>query len=203
MSVIVSLKERTLRDALDYSCCRDLPKVLSDVVSGYWIEAIVLVKKRNGDATYAIAKRGGDGIIHYVKDFGRMSGINGLVSIHPYLFLDESLLGYTHKEIEAMTEEERVVVYDAAIARQRDNREYDMRNNYYEEPTEDLIEMKSQIESFQKEIDGTLMRTDTGVESMIDVEDMADVAKRKSSVILSATPTKKTKSKKASKKNAK
>lgn len=201
--MILSLKERTLRDALEYACCRDLPKIYCEgSEQGYWIEAIVLVKKCNGDMTYTIARRGGDGMIRYVKDFGRMSGINGLVSIHPYLYLDKSLLGYTEKELSALSDEERVKAYNDAILRQRENKECDMRNNYYEEPTEDAIELKEQIESLQTEIDGTLMRTDTGVETMVDVVDMADMANRKSSVILSAAIDKPAKAKKV-KKNTK
>ena len=79
----MDIKEQSLRLALSAAACRELPKAYRDG-SGFWIKAIVLVRKRNMTQSYALAERGADGVIRYVKDFGLMSQIEGLVSAMEY-----------------------------------------------------------------------------------------------------------------------
>lgn len=86
-----NIKDKSLRQALECSGCLELPKSNNDG-DGFWIRAIVLVRKRNCTSNYALAERRGDGCIIYTRDFGDMSPITGLLSVHPYLFLDERLI---------------------------------------------------------------------------------------------------------------
>ena len=96
----MDIKEQSLKLALEATACRELPKVYKDG-SGFWIKAIVLVRKRNHTQSYALAERRADGVIRYVKDFGLMSQIEGLVSVHPYVYFDEERFMHPYKSVEA------------------------------------------------------------------------------------------------------
>ena len=85
-----ALKEQSLSKALSSKGLAELPKQYRDGSDEYWLEAIVLVRKQNLTQSYCLAKRGADGKISYIDDFGMMSPISGLISIHPYLYLDRS-----------------------------------------------------------------------------------------------------------------
>lgn len=96
----MDIKEQSLKLALEATACRELPKAYKDG-SGFWIKAIVLVRKRNHTQSYALAERRADGVIRYVKDFGLMSQIEGLVSVHPYVYFDEERFMCPYKSAEA------------------------------------------------------------------------------------------------------
>lgn len=85
-----TLKEQSLSKALSSKGLAELPKQYRDGSDEYWLEAIVLVRKQNLTQSYCLAKRDADGKISYIDDFGMMSPISGLISIHPYLYLDRS-----------------------------------------------------------------------------------------------------------------
>ena len=85
-----ALKEQSLSKALSSKGLAELPKQYRDGSDEYWLEAIVLVRKQNLTQSYCLAKRDADGKISYIDDFGMMSPISGLISIHPYLYLDRS-----------------------------------------------------------------------------------------------------------------
>ena len=85
------LKEQSLSKALSAKGLPDLPKQYRDDCGEYWLEAIVLVRKLNMSQSYAVAKRGADGKIVYKADFGDVSPISGLISIHPYMYLNKSV----------------------------------------------------------------------------------------------------------------
>lgn len=84
----MDIKEESLKKALNATRIPELPKQDKGGDGKYWLEAIVLVRKRDCSLSYAIAKRGTDGKIFYTSDFGTMSPIIGLVSIHPYEYLN-------------------------------------------------------------------------------------------------------------------
>lgn len=96
----MDIKEQSLKLALEATACRELPKAYKDG-AGFWIKAIVLVRKRNQTQSYALAERRADGVIRYVKDFGLMSQIEGLVSVHPYVYFDEERFMCPYKSVEA------------------------------------------------------------------------------------------------------
>jgi len=81
-----SYKERTLREAMEAAGVRQLPPRCNP--SDIWIYAIVLVRKLDCTQNYALASRRGDGRIKVFRDFGRMSPIAGIASVHPYMYLD-------------------------------------------------------------------------------------------------------------------
>ena len=85
-----TLKEQSLSKALSSKGLAELPKQYRDGSDEYWLEAIVIVRKQNLTQSYCLAKRDADGKISYIDDFGMMSPISGLISIHPYLYLDRS-----------------------------------------------------------------------------------------------------------------
>lgn len=86
-----NIKDLSLSLALSDKCLSELPKQFRDDCGEYWLEAIVLVKKQNLSQSYAVAKRGADGRIEYKADYGDVSPIAGLISIHPYLYLDKHM----------------------------------------------------------------------------------------------------------------
>lgn len=54
-------------------------------------------QKKNLMNAYAIVEQRADGLIQYKKTFGRLSPIDGLISIHPYMYVDEEALGMAMK----------------------------------------------------------------------------------------------------------
>ena len=76
---------------------RELPKKLNPELGLTWILAIALIKKKNLMNAYAIVEQRADGLIEYKKTFGRLSPIDGLISIHPYMYVDEEALGMATK----------------------------------------------------------------------------------------------------------
>lgn len=91
------LEEETLSEALSFAKCKDLPKKFNPELGPTWILAIALIKKKNLMNAYAIVEQRADGLIQYKKTFGRLSPIDGLISIHPYMYVDEEALGIAMK----------------------------------------------------------------------------------------------------------
>ena len=87
------LEEETLSEALSFAKLKDLPKKFNPELGLTWILAIALIKKKNLMNAYAIVEQRADGLIQYKKTFGRLSPIDGLISIHPYMYVDEEALG--------------------------------------------------------------------------------------------------------------
>lgn len=86
---MTNIKEESLSKALSAKRIPDLPKQYREDSGEYWLEAIVLVRKLNMSQSYAVAKRDADGKISYTADFGDISPISGLISIHPYMYLNK------------------------------------------------------------------------------------------------------------------
>ena len=86
---MANIKEESLSRALSAKRIPDLPKQYREDSGEYWLEAIVLVRKLNMSQSYAVAKRDADGKISYTADFGDISPISGLISIHPYMYLNK------------------------------------------------------------------------------------------------------------------
>ena len=91
------LETDTLSEALSFARLRELPKKLNPELGLTWILAIALIKKKNLMNAYAIVEQRADGLIEYKKTFGRLSPIDGLISIHPYMYVDEEALGMATK----------------------------------------------------------------------------------------------------------
>lgn len=86
----MNIKENSLKRALTAKCLSELPKQFREDGGEYWLEAIILVRKRDGSQSYVSGKRSVDGKIIYTADYGEMSPIAGLISVHPYLYLDKN-----------------------------------------------------------------------------------------------------------------
>lgn len=84
----MQVKEKSLKDALNATRLLELPKQYRGENELFWLKAIALVKKRDATQSYCLTEHKADGRILYKKDFGTMSPITGLISIHPYLYLD-------------------------------------------------------------------------------------------------------------------
>lgn len=91
------LEEETLSEALSFARLKDLPKKFNPELGLTWILAIALIKKKNLMNAYAIVEQRAGGLIQYKKTFGRLSPIDGLISIHPYMYVDEEALGMAMK----------------------------------------------------------------------------------------------------------
>lgn len=91
------LETDTLSEALSFARVRELPKKFNPEFGLTWILAIALIKKKNLMNAYAIVEQRADGLIEYKKTFGRLSPIDGLISIHPYMYVDEEALGMATK----------------------------------------------------------------------------------------------------------
>ncbi len=84
----MQVKEKSLKDALNVARLLELPKQYSGDNEVFWLKAVALVRKRDATQSYCLIEHKADGRILYKKDFGTMSPITGLISIHPYLYLD-------------------------------------------------------------------------------------------------------------------
>ena len=91
------LETETLSEALSFARLKYLPKKFNPELGLTWILAIALIKKKNLMNAYAIVEHRADGLIQYKKTFGRLSPIDGLISIHPYMYVDEEALGMAMK----------------------------------------------------------------------------------------------------------
>lgn len=91
------LETETLSEALSFAKLKALPKKFNPELGLTWILAIALIKKKNLMNAYAIVEQRADGLIQYKKTFGRLSPIDGLISIHPYMYVDEEALGMAMK----------------------------------------------------------------------------------------------------------
>ncbi len=85
----MNIKEESLKKVLSELHIPELPKQAREDCGEYWLEAVVLVRKRDASQSYAVGKRGADGKIRYAADYGSMSQIVGLISIHPYMYLEK------------------------------------------------------------------------------------------------------------------
>lgn len=84
-------EQETLIDALAYCSLRDIPA--ADDGSGYWLEAIAKVAKRDGTKSYVYAVRNKTNLDIEIKvDFGTVSGIAFVVEYYPFEFLREEFL---------------------------------------------------------------------------------------------------------------
>ncbi len=91
------LEEETLSEALSFARVKELPKKFNPELGLTWILAIALIKKKNLMTAYAIVEQRADGLIQYRKTFGRLSPLDGLISIHPYMYVDEEAFGMARK----------------------------------------------------------------------------------------------------------
>lgn len=83
-----NIKELSLLDCLKWAGVPRLPEV--DDKENIWIRAIALVQKADGSQSYVVMGRD-DVLEHtYIKDFGNISLIREVLSIHPYDFLVEA-----------------------------------------------------------------------------------------------------------------
>lgn len=85
----MNIKEISLKRALTTKRLSELPKQFREDSGEYWLESIILTRKRDGTQSYAVGKRKADGKITYIADFGSMSPIAALLSVHPYLYLNK------------------------------------------------------------------------------------------------------------------
>lgn len=91
------LEENTLSEALTFARLKELPKKLNPELGLTWILAVALIKKKNLMTAYAIVEQRADGLIQYKKTFGRLSPIDGLLAIHPYMYVDDEALAMARK----------------------------------------------------------------------------------------------------------
>ena len=89
----MNIKEQSLALALQAAACFELPRAFNENGVEFWLKAIALVKKRNGTQSYCLVEHRYDGMVEYKQDFGLVSPICGLVSIHPYIMLDKNKYG--------------------------------------------------------------------------------------------------------------
>lgn len=91
------LEEETLSEALSFARVKELPKKFNPELGLTWILAIALIKKKSLMTAYAIVEQRADGLIQYRKTFGRLSPLDGLISIHPYMYVDNEALEMARK----------------------------------------------------------------------------------------------------------
>lgn len=93
-----TLKEKTLLDALSFVSLRTLPTKAEE--DDNYLSAIVEVVKVDGTTSYALQKTREDLTKYIAKDFGTISTIKEIVSIHPFEFLKEKYVfsGTTKEE---------------------------------------------------------------------------------------------------------
>lgn len=80
--------------ALSAANLRYLPAQRSDGDVRYWSKALVRVRKLGGSINFAIAHRGGDGIVRYTRDFGLMRPVVAILNIYPYQWVDYDVDGW-------------------------------------------------------------------------------------------------------------
>ena len=83
--------DKSLIEALSYCHLRELPKEASEYDS-IWIRAIAYVTKADTTKSYVLMDKAADGSYRIIKDFGTISNIVNVRSIHPFQFVSEDSL---------------------------------------------------------------------------------------------------------------
>lgn len=84
-------EKESLIDALAHCSLRDIPA--ADDGSGYWLEALARVAKRDGTKAYVYAVRNIDTLDIEIKiDFGTISGIAFVEEYYPFEFLRDEFM---------------------------------------------------------------------------------------------------------------
>lgn len=88
------IKENELMDALSFTGCPKLPRAVdvSKTQGKIWILAIAKVTKVDGSWSYAILKNDFGKRPRITKIFGSVAAVAGIKSVHPYMWLDMSLV---------------------------------------------------------------------------------------------------------------
>ena len=81
-----NIKEESLINALSYCDLRDLPKEWDK--ENVYLMCLALVSKADGTSSYVAMKKDINGEDKIMKDFGHISAIRNIESIHPYMYLD-------------------------------------------------------------------------------------------------------------------
>ena len=83
--------DKSLIDALSYCHLRELPQEASKY-DGIWIRAIAYVTKADTTKSYVLMDKAANGSHRIIKDFGTISNIVNVRSIHPLQFVSEDSL---------------------------------------------------------------------------------------------------------------
>lgn len=83
--------DKSLIDALSYCHLRELPQEASKY-DGIWIRAIAYVTKADTTKSYVLMDKSSNGSHRIIKDFGTISNIVNVRSIHPFQFVSEDSL---------------------------------------------------------------------------------------------------------------
>ena len=83
--------DKSLIEALSYCHLRELPQEASKY-DGIWIRAIAYVTKADTTKSYVLMDKAADGSYRIIKDFGTISNIVNVRSIHPFQFVSEDSL---------------------------------------------------------------------------------------------------------------
>lgn len=83
--------DKSLIEALSYCHLRELPKDASQYDS-IWIRAIAYVTKADATKSYVLMDKDAKGSHRIIKDFGTISPIVSVRSIHPFQFVAEEAL---------------------------------------------------------------------------------------------------------------
>ena len=83
--------DKSLIDALSYCHLRELPKDASQY-EGIWIRAIAYVTKADATKSYVLMDKAANGSHRIIKDFGTISNIVNVRSIHPFQFVSEECM---------------------------------------------------------------------------------------------------------------
>lgn len=133
-----TLKEKTLLDALSFVGLRTLPTKAEK--EDNYLSAIVEVAKIDGTTSYALQKTREDLTKYIAKDFGTISTIKEIVSIHPFEFLKEKYV------FNGTTKEEKIQY----LKKMYDNDEYDFDNM----PLKEINKMIKMVAvKFQNDLD--------------------------------------------------
>lgn len=92
-----TIGEKSLRLALGYAGLRDLPPQYKEG-DGWWVKALLLVRKRGLSESWCIAERDVRGVVRIIKDFGLVYQVVGILSVHPYEYLDYGTFGAEYKD---------------------------------------------------------------------------------------------------------
>ena len=85
-------KQQSLISAMSYCGVRDLPKEWDK--ENVYLRALALVRKNDGTESYALLQKGADGKDAIIKDFGTVSLISEIISVHPFYFLDSKWMPF-------------------------------------------------------------------------------------------------------------
>lgn len=153
-----TITEKSLYKAFEYCGFAKLPEVWDG--GSIWIDALAKVVKRNGEESFALAKRMKGGTYRLIKDFGSTESIYKVKEYYPYNYLKQGFMPVVN------TKEECIAVLTLDKGMNADN----LRNKSFDELFVMVVDMAVEHQIADSNINDTHYEEEISRDAVSDME---------------------------------